>query len=86
MHDIMTVERSCNRGLQNNDQLHVLSSWVIKRSDIRWVGHVASNTQNVNAYGVFVWKPGVNSDHFEDLRLDGRTKIKCKLNKVNFTL
>jgi hypothetical protein len=81
-----TAERDFYRGLQNNDQLHGLSSWVNKPSDIKWLGDVAFNTQNGNAYGVFVRKPGVKSDRFEDLRLGGRTKIQCKVNKVNLTL
>jgi len=81
--DIWNKERECYRGLHNNDQLHGLSSSsnirVIKPSDIRWVGHVATNTQNGNAYGMLVWKPEVNSDSFEDLRLGGRTKLECKV-------
>jgi hypothetical protein len=47
------------------------------------VGHVISNTLNGNAYRVFVQNPGVKSDRLEEPWLDGRTKIKCK---VNFTL
>jgi hypothetical protein len=33
-----------------------------------------------------VWKLGEKSDSFEHLRLGGRTKIKCKVNTVNFNL
>jgi hypothetical protein len=36
------------------------------------VGHVASNTQNGNAYRVFVRKRGVKRDDFEDLQLGGK--------------
>jgi len=52
---------------------------VIKPRDVRWAGHVASNTQNGNAYRVFVWKPGVNSDRLEDLRLDEKNNNKMQV-------
>jgi len=86
VHDTWIEQRGCNRGLQKNDQLHCLSSWVFEPSDVRWEGHVTANTQNGNAYRVFVWKLVEKSDSFEHLRLGGRTKIKCKVNTVNFNL
>jgi hypothetical protein len=50
------------------------------------MGHVANNTQNGNSYRVLVQESEVKRNHFEDLKLVGRTKIKCKVIKVNFTL
>ena len=65
----------------HNEELNDLYSLpniirVIKSRRIRWAGHVARRkTEGVHIW--FLWGYPRERAHLEDLRLDGRIKLKC---------